>query len=70
LQHYRELLCLFTFVQECREAGAIAAAIEAVEEVEQFVRHTEAETARALESYTLLKFLGRLKDRWSDEAGD
>lgn len=67
LQHYRELLRLFTFVQERHEAGEIAEAIEAVAEVEQFVRRTEAETARDLESYTLLKTLGRLKDRWADE---
>ncbi len=69
LQHYRDLLGLFVTVQERREEGDAEKAIAAVEEVEDFVRGTEAETARALESFTLLKYLGRLKDRWAGEDG-
>ncbi len=63
----RDLLGLFVTVQERREESGAEEAIAALEEVEDFVRHTEPETARALESFTLLKYLGRLKTQWAEE---
>ncbi|MGI5818215.1 MAG: DUF4838 domain-containing protein [Armatimonadota bacterium] len=67
LEHYRQLTAHWTDVQEHYEAGRVAEALSAIEAAEEFVRRTEPETARALESYTLLKYLARLKDRWEAE---
>ena len=67
LQHYVELLGHWAAVQESVEEGGADEAVAAIEAAEDFVRRTEPETARALESFTLLKYLGRLKERWASE---
>lgn len=66
LRHYRELLGHYAAMQEHYEAGRPAEAIAAIAAAEEFLRRTEPETARALDGYTLLRYLGGLRERWAD----
>ena len=68
LQHFRELLRHWAAMQEYREAGRMDEAVEAIEAAEDFLRRTEPETHSVLETYTLLKYLARLKGQWAEQA--
>ncbi|MGM0492617.1 MAG: DUF4838 domain-containing protein [Armatimonadota bacterium] len=67
LKHFHELLGHWPVVQQHREDGRVDQAIAAIEAAEDFLRTTESETAPVLETYTLLKYLARLKGQWADE---
>ena len=64
LQHYHELLGHYAAMQEHREAGRIDEAVAEIEAAEEFLRRTEPETACALDGYTLLRYLARLREQW------
>ena len=64
LQHFCELAGHFAAAQEHLEAGRAGEAVAEIEAAEEFVRRTEPQTAPALESYTLLRYLAGLKARW------
>ncbi|MCK4324497.1 MAG: DUF4838 domain-containing protein [Armatimonadetes bacterium] len=66
LLHYYELLSRFITAQEFREIGDLDAAVAQIEDIEEFVRRTEPETARALDSYLLLVNLSNLRKQWSE----
>ncbi len=66
LRHYHELLGHYVAMQEHHEAGRGDEALAEVEAAEEFLRRTERETARALDTYTLLKYLAGLKAQWRD----
>lgn len=63
LVHYHELLGLYVAINEHHAAGRSAETIAAIEAAEQFVRRTEAHTARALDAFTLLRYLAGLRER-------
>lgn len=64
LQHYHELVSRYAAAQEHKEVGRPDEAIAQIEAIEDFLRTTEPQTARALDTYTLLKYLDRLKSQW------
>ncbi|MGC9317730.1 MAG: DUF4838 domain-containing protein [Armatimonadota bacterium] len=64
LRHYHRLLRLYATAQEHHDAGRMAEAAAAIEAAEDFLRETEPETARALDGFTLLRYLAGLRDEW------
>ncbi len=66
LLHYHELLSLLWAALQAKQAGDINKAGNQLEAAVQFVQRTEADTARALDTFEMVDYLEKLRQIWQE----